>query len=200
VGWLFGSPPWRETSIWSLDLELSGLDPVRNDILSVGMVPIRAGVIRWGERYYTLVRTPADHRPSSVAMAIHHILPEEAEHAPQLAQVVDEIRARIAEGPMLVHYGRLDVAFLKRSCARLGVPWPRPTIIDTVRLLSRLSYRRRQLDPYVEAYSADLGAARSEMGLPNHVAHHALYDALATAELFLVLAERLGARLMRHLR
>jgi len=194
------SPLWQEVDFWALDLETSGLDPRADDILSVGMVPVRAGVIRWGESYYSLVRPRQGHRPSPEAMRIHHILPGELDEAPDLLQVLREIDGRLAQGPLIVHYAKLDVGFLRSACARLGVPWRRPTVVDTLRLLGRLTHMRRRLDPYAESMPADLARARAALGLPPHVRHHALYDALATAELFLALADRLGAKKLRQLR
>ncbi len=193
------SPPWRDIEYWSLDLETSGLDPRRDDILSVGMVPIRAGSILWGERFYSLVRTSPGHRPSIEAMRVHHILPEEADRAPELPEVLDDVLARLADAAIVVHYGKLDLGFLQVACERLDRAWPRPSVVDTVRLLGRMTHLRRQLEPYAEPFPADLAAARRELGLPAHRHHHALYDALATAELMLVLADRLGAKKLRHL-
>jgi len=196
----FRSPGWRETVYWALDLETSGLDPQRDAILSVGMVPIRDGIIRWGERYYSLVSPPADHVPSPEAMRIHFILPEEARAAPPLNEIWPEIARRLRRGALLVHYHKLDVAFLRRVARGLGRRWPAPDVVDTVKLLARVTHRRRLLDPYAEAMPTDLGKARSEFGLPAHRAHHALYDALATAELFLALVDRLAIRSYRQVR
>lgn len=193
------SPPWREVEYWSLDLETSGLDPRTDDILSVGMVPVRGGSILWGERYYSLVRTSASHRPSIEAMRIHHILPEEADRAPELPEVVDAVLGRLEGAAVIVHYGKLDLGFLKLAARRLERTWRRPEVVDTVRLLGRMTHLRRRLEPYAEAFPADLAKARRELGLPVHRHHHALYDALATAELMIVLADRLGATRLRHL-
>jgi DNA polymerase-3 subunit epsilon len=193
------SPPWRDVDYWSLDLETSGLDPRIDDILSVGMVPVRGGSILWGERYYSLVRNSPAHRPSIEAMRIHHILPEEATRAPELPEVLDAILGRLEGAVLIVHYGKLDLGFLKVAAARLARPWPRPEVVDTVKLLGRMTHLRRRLEPYAEAFPADLANARRELGLPAHRHHHALYDALATAELMLVLADRLGAKRLRHL-
>ena len=41
---------------WALDVETGGLDAKRDPIIAVGMVPVRAGRIRLGECYRTLVR------------------------------------------------------------------------------------------------------------------------------------------------
>lgn len=197
---LFHSPAWTDVVFWALDLETSGLDPGAADILSVGMVPIRRGTIRWGERYYSLVRPTPGREPSAEAMRVHHILPAEVESARDLAEVYDEIATRLTEGVLLLHYARLDVAFLRDAATRLGRPRFRPTVVDTVRLLSRVGHRRRQLEPFADAPSTGLAAARAEAGLPPHLVHHALYDALATAELFLALRARLGATTLRRIR
>jgi DNA polymerase III epsilon subunit-like protein len=45
----------------------------------------------------------------------------------------------------------------------------------------------------------DLAMARADLGLPLHDHHDALADAVATAELFLVLAERVPGRALRQL-
>lgn len=200
MSWLRSSPAWNEAVYWALDLETSGVDPKTDAILSVGMVPIRDGTVRWGERYYSLVRTEAARAAAPEALRVHHILPEEVASAPPLEEVHREIARRLAEGLILVHFGKLDVGFLRAAESRLGRKGRFPVVVDTVRLLSRLGHRRRQIEPYAEPLPSDLAKARAELGLPWHLRHHALYDALATAELFLVLRQRLGAKTVRQLR
>ena len=80
--------------------------------------------------------------------------------------------------------------------------WPSPPVIDTVDLLIALARRRRIRDPYLpeKLPPLNLSLARRGMGLPEYPAHDALSDALATAELFLALRTRLGARTVRDVR
>lgn len=196
----FRSPRWRELTLWALDLETTGTDAGRDAILSVGMVPIRAGVIEWGEHFYTLVKPPVFHPPSAEAMKIHHILPQEVASAPALPLALGEIAKRLSEGPLLLHYAKMDVAFLRRAFAACGRRFAPSATIDTVRLLSRLSQRLQMIQPHAEALPMDLAKARRAMGLPRHLHHHALYDALATAELFLALRARLALKTLRQLR
>jgi DNA polymerase-3 subunit epsilon len=193
------SPSWDAPVYWALDLETSGLDPQKDVILSVGMVPIRQGVIHWGERFYSLVRPRSGHQPAEAAIRIHHILPRELAQAPGLDEVLQEILGRLMDSVLLVHYAKLDIGFLRRACPRQGQIWPRPRVVDTVKLLGRLSHRRRQLSPYAEPLPTDLSKARESLSLPPHEAHHALHDALATAELFLALRSALEARKLRQL-
>jgi DNA polymerase-3 subunit epsilon len=191
-GWLRRKKvPWRQQPLWALDLEATGLDPKQDQILSVGMVPVRGGRVIYGESWYALVRPPRDHRPQKEALRIHHILPEEAVGAPHLREVLDGIFERLGNDGLLVHHKSLDQRLLEQACRATGRRWPRPEIVDTLDLLSKMSRRRRMLEPHAEPYSTSLAFAREEFGLPPHRAHHALADAVATAELYLVLQHRL---------
>lgn len=200
LGGLFRrSPLWTETTFWSLDLETEGLDPTRDAILSVGMVPVRGGVIRLGEAYATLVRPPAGHASSAGAMGAHHLRPFDGRDAPGLGEVLPEIARRAREGVLLLHHAPIEVGFLRRAYPAHGMKWRRPRIVDTVRLLYRWSARQRFLGAPSREPQLNLFAAREELGLPLYPGHDALADATATAELFLALRARLGARRLRSL-
>ena len=47
---------WRDASWCAVDLEMTGLDPRSDEIISVGAVPIEEGRIVLGRARYTLVR------------------------------------------------------------------------------------------------------------------------------------------------
>jgi DNA polymerase III subunit epsilon len=184
--------PWGDAEYWALDLEMSGLDPGRDSILAVGMVPVRARAVRVGEGYATLVAAP---EPMSMAgLPAHQLMPAQLADAPQLAHVVEQIARRLGDSIVVVHAGQIDLPFLRRAFAAASRPWPEPPVIDTLRLLARQEQHRLAQLGSVTALPARLGAARSLFGLPPHEAHDAFGDAVATAELFLVLAHRLGAR------
>jgi DNA polymerase-3 subunit epsilon len=193
------SPPWEQVTYWALDLETTGLVPGKDRILSVGMVPIRQGSIQWGERYYSLCRPTSWVGLSEEVMAVHHILPEEIHAAPTLDEVLPQVEERIQTGALLVHHAAIDERFLKQALRRRGRRWPRPPVVDTQRLLSQLAHRLHQLDPFGKPLPSALGEARRQLGLPAYDYHHALHDALATAELFLLLRARLGLKRLRQL-
>jgi DNA polymerase III epsilon subunit-like protein len=108
---------------------------------------------------------------------------------------------RLREGALLVHHAALDVGFLRRAYRRLGMRWPGPPVVDTVTLLLRAAKRARFLDPNAPEQEPDLNllAARRKLGLPDYGQHDALVDAIAAAELFLVLRRQVGAKRLRDL-
>lgn len=198
VGDIHGKRSWDSRTYWALDLETSGLSPT-DQILSVGMVPIRQGVIRYGEHFYSLVRPQAGLPLSHEGIRAHHIVPAELEAAPSLGEVLQAIELRLGQGVLLLHYAPLDLGFLRRAYRHLRRPWPEPPVLDTVRLIARLQERLYRLEPHGHPLPSGLAEARAHFGLPPHLEHHALYDALATAELFLLLRWRLGAKTLRQL-
>jgi DNA polymerase-3 subunit epsilon len=199
---IFSSPAWDSVVYWALDLETGGLDPRRDPILAVGMLPIRAGRVRLGEAYRALVR-PADGRPiDPESVRAHQLVWGEVKDAPAISEILPEVDRRIAEGVLLVHHRGIDVAFLKDAYRRCRMRWPSPTVVDTVDLLAREARRVHLRQPELPADppTLNLSAAREAHGLPPYQAHDALTDALATAELFLVLRHAIGARTLRDLR
>ncbi len=199
------SPAWDDVVYWALDLETGGLDPRRHPILAVGMVPIRAGTVRLGESFQSLVRPPAPERINAESMRAHHLVPRDVREAPSLEAALTEVDARLRSDDravLLVHQAAVDVRFLRQAHRSVARSWPRPRVVDTVDLLVRAARKARFLDP--DALQREpvlnLSRARRQLRLPDYGAHDALTDAISTAELFLVLRRVLGARTLRDLR
>jgi DNA polymerase III subunit epsilon len=199
---IWPSPPWDGVVYWALDLETGGLDAKKDAILSVGMVPIRSGGIRLGEAYASLVRPERRDGFDPGSIQAHQLVPGEVAGAPALADVLRDVDGRLREGALLVHQAALDVAFLKRAYRRVGRRWPDPPVVDTVALLMKAAKRARFVCPDAPDTEPELNlvAARRRHRLPDYGQHDALTDAIAAAELFLVLRRLLGARRLRELR
>ncbi len=197
----FSSPAWDSLTYWSLDLETGGLDPRRDAILAVGMLPVRQGSVRLGEAYQTLVRPPEGVVIDPGSVQAHQLVQRDVHRAPPIEEVLPEVLRRLGDGVLLLHHQALDLAFLKRAASSLGQRWPSPRVVDTVRLLIMLERRRRRAQPDLpdELPVLNLSKVRRGLGLPDYQAHDALTDALATAELFLVLRSRRGARTLHDL-
>ncbi len=184
--------PWRSTPrrLLALDLETTGFDARRAEVLEIGTVPVEDGVIHLGRAYRSLVR-PGD-RSAVEGIEAHHLRPSEVADAPALEEVLPGVLAAIvAVDAVLVHHAGLDVQVLRRACAATGARWPRPRVVDTVTIIDRVR-RRERATRSARRLPRDLAGARAALGLPPHPAHHAVADAVATAELYLALLARLA--------
>lgn len=191
------SPPWREVDYWALDLETGGLDPKSDPILSIGMVPIRDGVIIFGESFYTLIASESP--VTTESLLVHHLLPADLLNASRLDEALTLIDERLNNTVLVVHHSSIDVQFLRTAYQKAGLGRFRMRVVDTVKLLQRLNRRQALHHSAGSEAPLQLAWARAHFGLPPHREHHALADAVATAELFLMLSHRLGARTLRQL-
>jgi DNA polymerase-3 subunit epsilon len=196
------SPPWDAIAWWALDLETGGLDAKHDAILQVAMVPVRDGRIRMAEQYTTMVRPSPGAAVKAPSVRAHGFVPADVRDAPPLSEVLPEVARRLAGAGLVVHHAAVDVAFLEQAFRREKLRWPAPPVADTARLLLAHARREQRRHPELpgDAPALDLGAARARFGLPEYPAHDARSDAVAAAELFLVLVRALGARTVRDLR
>jgi DNA polymerase-3 subunit epsilon len=178
--------PWREAKWCALDLELTGLDPRRNDIIAVGAVPIEDGRIMLGESLYTLVRTTR--RSEHGAVLVHKLRVADLADAPPLEEAVDRMLELLAGRTPVFHTGAVERNFLVPLFSRRHVKLP--TAADT-EVLGRVWLREREGEapPWVS-----LEKLASELGQPGEPPHHALGDALTTAKAFIALATLLDQR------
>lgn len=199
---LFSSPRWDEVTYWALDLETGGLDARRDAILAVGMVPVRQGTVRLGEGWRSLVRPRPEDAITAESVRVHQLVPGDVRDAPTLPDVLREVGRRLAGSVLLVHQAAIELPFLERAHRAVGLPWRAPPTVDTVRLVMRAQKRAAFLRPLGRPWEEllNLAAARAHYGLPDYGEHDPLTDAVATAELFLVLRRLLGARRLRDLR
>lgn len=175
-----------DTALMALDLETTGLNPDRHDIISIGLVPVAGNVIYTSQARHWLVKSrsglPAD------SVQYHRITDDALANAPDLMEVLPEFLEQIAGKILLVHCADIERKFLASALiTRLGTGLEIP-VIDTMALEARLHrarpqslWQRWRKQPQT---SIRLAASRSRYGLPDYLPHHAVTDALACAELF----------------
>ena len=175
--------PWREVELCALDFETTGLDLRRDQVVSFGAVLVTGGRIRLASAVHQVVRPTCPVSPQ--AAAVHALTTAELATAPPLAEQLDRLVELLDGRVLLAHAARIEQAFLDRALAgrglRLGCP-----VIDTAILAERAGIRPGSPDRLV-----GLEHLATVLGLPVHTPHHALGDALTTAEAFLALAARL---------
>jgi DNA polymerase-3 subunit epsilon len=172
---------WRAASFAVVDLETTGLDPRIHEVLSVGVVPVDEGRIILGRAFYSTVRPVV--APERRTVVIHGIRPVDAAAARPSGEVANELVERLGDRILVAHVADIEKAFLTSWLRDVNYrPGP---IVDTD-VLARLVISRRG-GPLVGAH-VGLGAAAGHFGLPEQRRHHALGDALTTAQLFLATA------------
>lgn len=173
---------WREAKYAVVDLETTGLDASVHEVLSVGVVQVVDGRVQVGSAYYREVRPRV--LPDAGTVVIHGIRPADAAAGedPQVVgrEVVELLRGRV----LVAHVAWVERTFLQRWLGPLG--WQAPRHVVDTDVLARLALARAGKPPMREHIA--LGAAASLHGLPEQSRHHALGDALTTAQLLLALA------------
>ena len=177
---------WRDAHYCVVDLELSGLDPRRHEIISFGAIPIDEGRVRLAGAVHGLVRPQ---RPlAEDAIRVHGIRAADLAGAPSLAEALEVLLAAMAGRVVGDQHAAVERAFLIPALRSVGVRLRGP-VIDTA-VLGRLWLAERDGVVPRRMSLAELTAA---IGLPAHSPHTAIGDALTTAQLFIAAATHLDA-------
>ncbi|WP_439133835.1 3'-5' exonuclease [Pseudomaricurvus sp.] len=185
--------PLSEVPLMALDFETTGLDPKRNEIVSIGMVPFTLHSIRPSDGYYQVVKPTRALNEESIAF--HRITHSQVDQAPPLEKVLDELVERLRGHMVVVHYRPIERPFLDYSCRRLWRERCLFPLIDTMAIEARWErqgWKQKLKQAFgVQPVSIRLSDSRERYGLPVYSSHHAKVDAMATAELF-------SAQVARH--
>jgi DNA polymerase-3 subunit epsilon len=164
-----------------LDFEATGLDFAKDRIISFGVVPILNGRVEVGESVYQLV-DPGGVPPSPESVTVHGLRPIDLKDAPPASAARDSLSAALAGRYLVTWWAGVEAAFLDKLFG------------GGVRSWFRRAVDVRQL---VIALEGEAGArltltqAAEKYGVPVASPHHALDDALVTAQLFLVTASKM---------
>ena len=157
----------------ALDIEATGMDPVRDEILEVAVV--RSSSSNVLEEFQTLVQ-PSGAVPLSI-VRLTGIDPDDVAAAPALDAVMPLLAKTIAHYPVVAHSVGLDLAML--DAAGLTLSNER---FDTYQLATLVL-------PDLPNYALSTVAER--LGIPSGAGHRALDDARVTADVFRTLLRRL---------
>jgi len=177
----------RNTPIISVDLELTGLNAMQNQIIAIGWTQVDLGRIRFDSNRHIMVN--ADHSVGHSA-AIHELMDSDVALGIPLASGLEALFEAARGRVWLFHHAGLDVAFLQQACLSWAGIAPPFAMLDTMQM--ELTLRKRRDQP-VHHGDLQLGKLRSRYHLPRYTAHNALIDACATAELMLAIAANMDS-------
>ncbi|MES2871600.1 MAG: 3'-5' exonuclease [Pseudomonadota bacterium] len=168
-----------------VDLETSGLNLNRDQVLSIGAMVIEDGAINLGQSFErTLLRT---HNPLSPSLLLHGLGPSTIAAGSDPAQALLDFMTFVGDSPLLAFHAPFDQHMLTRALKdsldyRLQHPF-----MDVAALAPMLC-------PQVELRDAGLDHWIKHFNLQIEDRHNASADALATAELALILFNRANAQ------
>lgn len=176
----------EDAPLIALDIETTGLNPRRDAIVSLGLAPFSLQRIRCGDALYQVVKPTTELSEESITF--HRITHSDINQAPRVASVIETVLQALAGKLVVVHYRNIERGFLDQACRQHlgeGLQFP---VIDTMELEARL-HRGAGEPNWLQrlfgkrSQSIRLADSRLRYNLPHYQAHHALTDAIATAEL-----------------
>jgi DNA polymerase-3 subunit epsilon len=178
-----GDPSLDGAAFVVFDTELTGLNPKRDSIVSIGAVRMQGKRILLGETFYRLVepRTPL----TAQSVVIHEITPAETKGSPGLDALLPEFLDFCKDAIVVGHAVSIDLAFLNREMKQLYGNVLRNTALDTSRLYQWIRRREEDACAFHGGLSepCDLFSLARKYQIPVEHAHHALCDAFVTAQL-----------------
>ncbi|MDV7339233.1 exonuclease domain-containing protein [Terasakiella sp. A23] len=180
--------PWPETDYRELeylciDLELTGLNPEKDEILSIGFAPIVKENVVLSESAHYLVKPSSDLPEDSVI--VHGLTDDRLAEAEPLEEILPHVLLALSGRVLLAHHAPIEIGFLNAACERIyGYPLL-TRAVDTLELEKR---NRQQRNQPLDGGVLRLAKAREVYNLPRYRAHNALVDAVASGELFLAQA------------
>lgn len=168
----------REQRWVVLDLETSGLNLNRDQVLSIGAVAIEDGAIDLGQQFERTLHRPEQKTNASVL--IHGLGPSALAAGSDPSEALLDLMAFIGDSPVLAFHAPFDQHMLARSLKdSLGLRLQHP-FFDVAELAP-------MLNPDTVLREAGLDDWIARFGLEVQARHHACADAQVTAELALIL-------------
>jgi len=161
-----------------IDVETTGLDPHRHEIIEIAGVLTDPKLKLLGEFEFKIKPDRLDVADQQ-SLRINGYTDAAWLFAPQAAQVLPEVGRKIAGAMMVGHNVFFDWQFVNQAFARAGLKNPlHYHRLDTM----SMAYTKLYHDPKVEYFSLEYLC--KHFGIKNERAHSALADVRATVELY----------------
>lgn len=170
--------PLREQRLVVLDLETSGLDMKRDQVLSIGAVVIEHGGINLSQQFECTLQRP-DHKASASTL-IHGIAPSAIANGIEPAEGLLAFMEFLGDSPLLAFHAGFDQRMLARALKQTLGYRLQHRFFDVAELAPMLC-------PQADIRHGGLDDWTRYFGLHVQQRHHASADALVTAELALIL-------------
>lgn len=179
--------PYGETRYVVVDVETSGLDLIRDKLISIGAVAVVNGKIALGDSFYMVLQQQAASDKDNILL--HGIgRTEQLEGVPP-AEALLAFLEFLGKDPLVAFHVTFDETMIRRALRdHLGLNFKHPWL--------DLAYVMPGLHPPLARKFRALDDWIGHFGIRIDARHNALADALATAQLFqLAMAQAQGKRI-----
>ncbi len=167
--------------IVSLDLETTGLNPKKDEILSIGAVKIKDNKILINESFeiFTKPLKKIDHK----SIKIHHIRPCDIENGVDIRVAIEKLLNFIEGRAIVGYYINFDYEMISKYTKQfIGSKLPNKTIE-----LSSMYYKRKKKNSAYDFIDLKFDTILKELDIPKLYKHDALNDAIMSAMIYLKL-------------
>jgi DNA polymerase-3 subunit epsilon len=174
-----------------MDTELTGLDPNKDSIVSIGAVKMIGVRIEIGNSYYRVMEPATELKGKSIV--IHGITPSEAAECPTIDRLLPEFLDYCKKHIVVGHFLSLDLRFLNKDIKRLFGRYLENPVVDTYKIYNWIRYHDEGFSRHfgTDNDDSDLFSLAKKYRIQVTETHNALTDAFITAQLF--------QRFLRHL-
>jgi DNA polymerase III subunit epsilon len=176
--------PGPPDEVVSIDCETTGLDPRRDEIISVAAIKIRGDRILASETFQAVVRPRV--AIAKEAIQVHGLREIDVCNARPMGEILPDLLHFIGGRPLIGYYIDFDMAMLNNHVAELlGIQLPNPRIE-----VSGLYYERKYGDaPPGTQIDLTFANILRDLKLPLFNQHDAYSDALMTAMIYVSLKD-----------
>ena len=166
-----------------LDCETSGLNPKKDEILSIGAVHIKDNKILMRKTFNIFLKPSKNINVESIK--IHHIRPVDLENGIDAQEAIYQLLDFIGSRPIVGYYIKFDVAIISRYTKEfIGIKLPNKTIE-----VSSMYYKTRKRSSDYEFIDLKFDTILKNLNIPALGKHDALNDAIMTSMIFLKLKD-----------
>ncbi len=179
--YLFDTPPKDE--FVCLDCETTGLNPKKDEILSIGAVIIKDNKVLMRKTLNIFVKPSKNVTEESIK--IHHIRPIDLENAVEPKVAIMELLKFIGNRTIVGYYIKFDIAMISKYTQQyIGIKLPNHSIE-----VSSMYYKTRPKNSEYEFVDLKFDTIMKELDIPELGKHDALNDAIMTSMMFLKVKE-----------
>ncbi|RXJ86012.1 3'-5' exonuclease [Arcobacter sp. CECT 8985] len=171
-----------------LDCETTGLNPKKDEILSIGAVMIKDNKVIIKNNFNIFLKPSSNVNEESIK--IHQIRPIDLKNAQDPKDAIFKLLEFIGSRPIIGYYIKFDISIISKYTKNLiGIKLPNETIE-----VSSMYYKTKKRSSEYEFVDLKFDTIMKELNIPELGKHDALNDAIMTSMMFLKLKDKTPAK------